>query len=202
MEIQMSSAPISADNVQASTNAMDHIHKTPLFSKESLVSTRNNDMTRSCKECRRRKIRCDRGNPCSYCVKNRIDCVHPRVNRRKERLNKSANHIISTQLENLEVAVRISGEGAPRRNGSRCDLSTSQSEAQGPHKWQSSGNSKSLVAENEWLNNPGAGIGRSVDKMVPYQPVNHSLWRFKGQEVSPFALLRSPPPPPRYTRQQ
>lgn len=31
----------------------------------------------SCNECRRRKIRCDRSIPCSYCVRTRIQCVYP-----------------------------------------------------------------------------------------------------------------------------
>ncbi|KAL5333975.1 fungal-specific transcription factor domain-containing protein [Aspergillus crustosus] len=32
---------------------------------------------RSCLECRRRKIKCDRSHPCSYCVKVRIQCKYP-----------------------------------------------------------------------------------------------------------------------------
>ncbi|KAJ0423311.1 fungal-specific transcription factor domain-containing protein [Aspergillus carlsbadensis] len=32
---------------------------------------------RSCFECRRRKIKCDRSHPCSYCVKTRIKCRYP-----------------------------------------------------------------------------------------------------------------------------
>lgn len=31
----------------------------------------------SCRECRRRKIKCDRAYPCSYCVKKNIDCAYP-----------------------------------------------------------------------------------------------------------------------------
>jgi hypothetical protein len=32
---------------------------------------------RSCLECRRRKIRCDRAYPCSYCVKTKTNCAYP-----------------------------------------------------------------------------------------------------------------------------
>lgn len=32
---------------------------------------------RSCLECRRRKIKCDRSLPCSYCVKVKIQCSYP-----------------------------------------------------------------------------------------------------------------------------
>ncbi|EED22997.1 fungal specific transcription factor, putative [Talaromyces stipitatus ATCC 10500] len=31
----------------------------------------------SCNECRRRKIKCDRSIPCSYCVKTGIHCIYP-----------------------------------------------------------------------------------------------------------------------------
>ncbi|KAH8691616.1 hypothetical protein BGW36DRAFT_349714 [Talaromyces proteolyticus] len=34
---------------------------------------------RSCLECRRRKIGCDRSHPCSYCVKNKIQCTYPEL---------------------------------------------------------------------------------------------------------------------------
>lgn len=32
---------------------------------------------RSCLACSKRKIRCNRGNPCSYCTKIRVQCVYP-----------------------------------------------------------------------------------------------------------------------------
>lgn len=32
---------------------------------------------RSCLECRRRKIKCDRAYPCSYCVKTKTNCAYP-----------------------------------------------------------------------------------------------------------------------------
>ena len=31
---------------------------------------------RSCKECRRRKIRCNRALPCAYCTKINIECIY------------------------------------------------------------------------------------------------------------------------------
>lgn len=39
---------------------------------------------RSCLECRRRKIKCDRLHPCSYCVKVRINCKYPASRRAGE----------------------------------------------------------------------------------------------------------------------
>ncbi|KAI0173200.1 hypothetical protein GGR52DRAFT_579960 [Hypoxylon sp. FL1284] len=34
---------------------------------------------RSCDQCRSRKIRCDRGSPCSNCVSSRLECIHSPV---------------------------------------------------------------------------------------------------------------------------
>lgn len=34
---------------------------------------------RSCLECRRRKIKCDRAYPCSYCIKTKTNCAYPAV---------------------------------------------------------------------------------------------------------------------------
>jgi hypothetical protein len=41
-----------------------------------LPPLRRSHIARSCQECRRRKIKCDRGRPCSYCVKSRVDCAY------------------------------------------------------------------------------------------------------------------------------
>jgi hypothetical protein len=35
--------------------------------------------SRSCLECRRRKIKCDRNHPCSYCIKVGIQCMYADV---------------------------------------------------------------------------------------------------------------------------
>jgi hypothetical protein len=54
-----------------------------------LPSGRPSQIVRSCKECRRRKIRCDRGHPCSYCVKNRIECAYSQGNPVLQRTHQS-----------------------------------------------------------------------------------------------------------------
>ncbi|KAI9312239.1 hypothetical protein BX666DRAFT_866907 [Dichotomocladium elegans] len=40
----------------------------------------------ACEVCRRRKTKCDGGQPCGYCASNRIECVH-RPTRRKSPMN-------------------------------------------------------------------------------------------------------------------
>lgn len=38
--------------------------------------------TRSCHECSRRKVRCDRHQPCRHCSRTGVQCVYPRFRRR------------------------------------------------------------------------------------------------------------------------
>lgn len=48
--------------------------------------------TRSCVECSRRKVRCDRQFPCNNCVKNDSECSFPKYRKRPVRRQKVASH--------------------------------------------------------------------------------------------------------------
>ncbi|KAL4902012.1 hypothetical protein BDW74DRAFT_187023 [Aspergillus multicolor] len=56
----------------------------------------------SCVECRRRKIKCDRQRPCSYCVKVRINCKYPAS--RRDNLNKETRDDVAV-LESKVLAL-------------------------------------------------------------------------------------------------
>lgn len=64
---------------------------------------------RSCLECSRRKIKCDRSLPCSYCVKIKAACVYPPMSRRS-RSPDSANAEVTNRLDRIEEALRVLGE--------------------------------------------------------------------------------------------
>ncbi|GKZ66471.1 hypothetical protein AnigIFM60653_007753 [Aspergillus niger] len=64
---------------------------------------------RSCLECSRRKIKCDRSLPCSYCVKVKAACVYPPM-RRRSRSPDSANAEVTNRLDRIEEALRVLGE--------------------------------------------------------------------------------------------
>jgi hypothetical protein len=50
---------------------------------------------RSCIECRRRKIKCDRSLPCSYCVKVKIQCSYPQPKDQKSDNNPTGEDLIN-----------------------------------------------------------------------------------------------------------
>lgn len=55
-----------------------------------------------CQGCRARKIRCDFQSPCTNCVKNNIDCIRIKNDRRKERFLNQYVENLHSKIENLE----------------------------------------------------------------------------------------------------
>jgi hypothetical protein len=75
---------------------------------------------RSCMACRKRKIKCDREQPCSYCIKLRLQCVYTDLNRTEKgrpvddlgsRLKR-----IEMMLERLEQKVTSTANPQPIEN--------------------------------------------------------------------------------------
>lgn len=58
--------------------------------------------SRSCRACHQRKIRCDRGVPCTNCSRHDITCVYPAKDRDVSRKSPTLQNI-SDRLERLEI---------------------------------------------------------------------------------------------------
>ena len=59
---------------------------------------------RSCLECRRRKIKCDRSVPCGYCVGCEIRCVYPHGSHQTRRNGGVAEGNVTSRLQTLEAS--------------------------------------------------------------------------------------------------
>lgn len=57
----------------------------------------------SCVECRRRKIRCSRGNPCAHCVSVNVQCVYKVYDDDPEIIHQSQAEIISNTTHNISL---------------------------------------------------------------------------------------------------
>ncbi|RMJ15488.1 hypothetical protein CDV36_004842 [Fusarium kuroshium] len=67
--------------------------------------------TRSCYACRRKKIRCDRNDPCSACVRSAKTCVYPPIGPRVRRTKKTIMADMAGRLASLEKTLaRVTGE--------------------------------------------------------------------------------------------
>lgn len=65
----------------------------------------------SCVQCRLRKVRCDRLQPCSTCLRNNIQCVFQEGRRRRRRVPPTLTTDIVARIERLEEKIEnVSGK--------------------------------------------------------------------------------------------
>ena len=67
----------------------------------------------SCRNCRSRKIKCDRVLPCAPCTRSKIECAFPKPLRQKGAASRARNAELSKRLAQLESLV--GGLGGPER---------------------------------------------------------------------------------------
>jgi hypothetical protein len=66
---------------------------------------------RSCVTCRKRKVRCDKTDPCTNCQKAGIECIFPQPGRAPRRSKKPADAELLARLRRLEGVVQKLGKG-------------------------------------------------------------------------------------------
>ena len=66
---------------------------------------------RSCVTCRKRKVRCDKIDPCTNCQKAGIECVFPQPGRAPRRTKKPQDAELLARLRRLEGVVQKWGKG-------------------------------------------------------------------------------------------
>ncbi|KAK9366313.1 fungal-specific transcription factor domain-containing protein [Lipomyces kononenkoae] len=72
-------------------------------------------LSRSCLECRRRKIKCDRSLPCSYCVKVKVQCSYPPPSATFQKTaSKTADEDVVARIERIERTLESFEQGFSR----------------------------------------------------------------------------------------
>lgn len=69
--------------------------------------------TFSCFICRQRKVKCDRGNPCSNCIKGAEKCSYIAPVRGKRRITKPAKEGLHAKLKRYEQLLESCGVKPP-----------------------------------------------------------------------------------------
>lgn len=81
------------------------VHKSSL----SAGAGSNGFNPRSCVTCRRRKVKCDKKQPCSNCVRAHIECVFPSPGRAPRKARKPPDGELMERLRKLEGVVQSLG---------------------------------------------------------------------------------------------
>lgn len=69
----------------------------------------------SCIYCREKKIRCNRQDPCSNCVKVRVECIFPRPARIARKRRDTASAELSARVRRLEETIFSLSENIKRK---------------------------------------------------------------------------------------
>ncbi|KAG8734372.1 hypothetical protein FRC12_018546 [Ceratobasidium sp. 428] len=117
----------SASSVPEQASPTPPAADSPILSPPKKKLKRNR-VTLSCTECHRRKQQCDRGNPCSRCVKRGMadQCIMespPTQVRRSSVIDASESQRLTQRIEQLEALVRASyGHTTDPANMSEADM--------------------------------------------------------------------------------
>ncbi|KAL4783599.1 fungal-specific transcription factor domain-containing protein [Aspergillus varians] len=147
----------------------------------------------SCLECRRRKIKCDRSHPCSYCVKVRINCRYPaaRLPHDEDALTRVA--YLESKLLAAEKRLSEIGECAsPGEKGSHAVVSeavhTDRPQKKYPIQSLATGSSYSPVGtRSSMILKPQAAL--DLDAVRPSQASVAVLWQQYVEAVDPLLKI-------------
>jgi hypothetical protein len=96
---------MSDDVLHNPNNADNRVQK----ASQSPSNSGANLNPRSCVTCRRRKVKCDKKQPCANCVKAHIDCIFPSPGRAPRKPRKPQDSELIERLKRLEGVVRSLG---------------------------------------------------------------------------------------------
>lgn len=146
---------------------------------------------RSCVTCRRRKVKCDKKNPCSNCVRAKIDCIFPGPGRAPRKSRKPPDAELLERLRRLEgvvTSLNAQVEGHEQEAADReKERHNSPSEEGCPNgnsgvKWPAKQHGAKVATDNsvEGLENR---FGRLVVENGRSRYINNSFWASLNNEV-------------------
>ena len=154
---------------------------------------------RSCVTCRKRKVKCDKKQPCSNCQKANIECVFPRPGRAPRRTKKPPDAELLARLRRLEGVVQKLGKGVDgedlspearspeivsQNTGSQA---TSQPEANGTDECEFVAKFRHLDPETRFKKFSSLTLDREMGRLVVGEGrsryVSNSFWAGLTEEV-------------------
>ena len=189
---QALSAPHSADPHTTSPPSQEEERRDPPIAPHGLNA-------RSCVTCRRRKVKCDKKNPCSNCVKAHVHCVFPAPGRAPRKPRSAAKPISDREAELLKrlrrlegVVEELSGHNEVEQTKRSPSSDTSSLPKEGDHHEQKSNtNAMKVVGMDEGSGSRKAWISRGgyLDNFI----VSRRLRELSADTGTAFSLGNGPP---------
>ncbi len=143
---------------------------------------------RSCVTCRRRKVRCNKENPCANCARAGIECVFPGPGRAPRKSRKPPDAELLARLRRLEGVVHSLGAQvdehgvlAPAAPAGSADIRARFGEGPG-------GESPTSDRSDSKRQSMDKGLGRLVISDDRSRYVSNSFWASMSDEVGGISL--------------
>jgi hypothetical protein len=137
---------------------------------------------RSCVTCRRRKVKCDKKNPCSNCVRAKIECIFPGPGRAPRKSRKPPDAELLDRLRRLEGVVSSLNAQVEEHEQEAADREKERqsSTTEEPCAYANKGASVAVDNSVEGLENR---FGRLVVEKGRSRYINNSFWASLNNEV-------------------
>ncbi|EDU43367.1 conserved hypothetical protein [Pyrenophora tritici-repentis Pt-1C-BFP] len=152
---------------------------------------------RSCVTCRRRKVKCDKKNPCSNCVRAKIECVFPGPGRAPRKSRKPADAELLERLRRLEDVVTSLNAQVEGHEQEAADRERSRQNSTVddpcPYAQSSNGGGESRAHAQVAVDNSVEGLenrfGRLVVEKGRSRYINNSFWASLNNEVEDLKAI-------------
>jgi len=142
---------------------------------------------RSCVTCRKRKVKCDKKQPCSNCTRAKIECIFPGPGRAPRKSRKPQDGELMDRLKRLEgvvLSLNAQVEEHEQEAAERDKRETSSSEQTCLEK-QKESESRTVVAADNSVQGLETRFGRLVVDQGRSRYINNSFWASLNNEVRP-----------------
>ncbi|KAI4626916.1 uncharacterized protein J4E87_004257 [Alternaria ethzedia] len=152
---------------------------------------------RSCVTCRRRKVKCDKKDPCSNCLRAKIDCIFPGPGRAPRKSRKPPDAELLERLRRLEgvvTSLNAQVEGHEQEAADReKERHSSTSEEGCPNgnsgvKWPAKQHGAKVATDNS-VEGLESRFGRLVVENGRSRYINNSFWASLNNEVEDLKAI-------------
>lgn len=141
---------------------------------------------RSCLTCRKRKVKCDKKQPCSNCARAKIECVFPGPGRAPRKSRKPPDGELMDRLRRLEGVVQSLNAQVEEHEQEAADRTQTQDQDRS-RQASSSDCFPSRVSPSVALDNTVEGLESRFGRLVVDQGrsryINNSFWASLNNEV-------------------
>jgi hypothetical protein len=164
-----------SDDILHNQNSHSGVQKS-----NSIGGTNGAPNPRSCVTCRRRKVKCDKKQPCSNCVRAKIECVFPGPGRAPRKSRKPPDGELLDRLRRLEGVVQTLNAQVEEHEQEAAERESKPASSGCPNSPRAS----STVAVDNSVEGLENRFGRLVVDHGRSRYINNSFWASLNNEVA------------------